>query len=848
MIHSNIFRAVVETTPNSILVFDDCSQIVFANHKTSETFGYPPGEIILQDISLLFPRILDQEGASPFQSVLNSKSNEINSDSTAEAIGRHKDGLNFPVELSISHWKKKGRTFYSCIIRDISSHKKKHQELEFLLKTSEAISKAADFDAAIGITIREVCKLTGWEFGEAWLPERDKEVIRYSPHWYAAHESLFPFAEEGEKIMLKFGESIAGRVFLNTIEWNPDVSALPPERFARKEVALKLGLKAGLGVPITTNGNVLAVLLFFMRTSRDEDLTLTKVVVSVAQQLGSLLKRKKTEEQLRESEARFRTLFEKSNDPVMLLVNGRFVDCNQATIDLLKAKSKEAVLLLNPASLSPEYQPDGRPSAEKFREMLQLAFEKGWHRFEWVHRKSTGEVFWTEVSLTTISIDDERVFYSAWRDITYRKLAEENLEKEREYLGAVLENVEDGIVGCDENGILSFFNRATREFHGLSEKPLPPEQWSTHFNLFHPDGCTPLTTEEIPLYRAYKGEVVQNVEMMIAPLNGNVRHVLVSGRKISGRDGKSLGAVVVMHDITKRKLAEKELNHKNLVISQAYEELKAAERKLIKANNELEERVRKRTEELSVKNRELYNKNIELIKTNNDLDNFVYIASHDLKMPLLNMEALLGLLRNELVKENAETRFVFTKFEHAIKRMKQTIKDVTEVAKAQRKSHERTERVYFDNILEEVKASIDNLVNSTGAKIHHDFSKAPSLLFSQINLKSILYNLVTNAILYRSPDRQPEIRIHTAKAEGCLVLTVQDNGLGMNLDRGTDKLFAMFTRLHTHVEGSGIGLYIVNRLVQDQGGKIEVGSEVGKGSTFRIYFCDQPDDQPKTMN
>ncbi len=92
--------------------------------------------------------------------------------------------------------------------------------------------------------------------------------------------------------------------------------------------------------------------------------------------------------------------------------------------------------------------------------------------------------------------------------------------------------------------------------------------------------------------------------------------------------------------------------------------------------------------------------------------------------------------------------------------------------------------MYFADVLEEVKASLDTLLSSTEADLQHDFSQAPSILYSQINLKSILYNLVSNALLYRDPERTPQIVISTHSTDGFLVLTVQDNGLGMNLERG----------------------------------------------------------------
>jgi signal transduction histidine kinase len=94
---------------------------------------------------------------------------------------------------------------------------------------------------------------------------------------------------------------------------------------------------------------------------------------------------------------------------------------------------------------------------------------------------------------------------------------------------------------------------------------------------------------------------------------------------------------------------------------------------------------------------------------------------------------------------------------------------------------------------------------------------------------------VSNAIKYKAHDRDPIINIRTANSEGYIILTVEDNGLGVEESK-IPQMFRMFKRLHDHVEGSGIGLYIVKRMIENNGGRIKVKSEVGKGTTFDVYF------------
>ncbi|MBE9167300.1 GAF domain-containing protein [Pleurocapsales cyanobacterium LEGE 06147] len=143
-------------------------------------------------------------------------------------------------------------------------------------------------------------------------------------------------------------------------------------------------------------------------------------------------------------------------------------------------------------------------------------------------------------------------------EIRERQQAELALQKEQEMLKALLDNVQAGIVACNAEGILTLFNRAAREFHGLPEQPLPPEQWAEHYDLYMPDGKTRIPKEEIPLFKALQGQTVGNVEMTIAPKQGTTRTILASGQLLVDEWGNKQGAVVVMHDITERKKAEAE--------------------------------------------------------------------------------------------------------------------------------------------------------------------------------------------------------------------------------------------------------------------------------------------------
>lgn len=163
------------------------------------------------------------------------------------------------------------------------------------------------------------------------------------------------------------------------------------------------------------------------------------------------------------------------------------------------------------------------------------------------------------------------------REIVQRKLSEEGLIRQQEFSRALLESMADGVVACDGDGVLTLFNRTAREWHGMDPLRLPPEEWAGHYDLFHLDGTTPLSADEVPLARAFKGETVVDAGMSIVAKGQAARFILANGGVIRDESGKKLGAVAVMRDVT---------------------ELRRVEAKLREANEELESAVAARTSEL----------------------------------------------------------------------------------------------------------------------------------------------------------------------------------------------------------------------------------------------------------
>jgi PAS domain S-box-containing protein len=242
------------------------------------------------------------------------------------------------------------------------------------------------------------------------------------------------------------------------------------------------------------------------------------------------------------------------------------------------------------------------------------------------------------------------------------------------------------------------------------------------------------------------------------------------------------------------------------------------------------------TEQVMARN-EIEAKNKELLAINADLDTFVYSASHDLKGPILNVEGLMKVLLPKLPAESVqlpEVEQVLNMIFSSIERLKATIADLSEVSRVQKEADEDIRIVDISELVSDVMSDMALEIKETGSDIKVELNSC-HLRFSPKNLRSVVYNLLSNAIKYRSPNRQPLIFINCEDKGDELLLSVSDNGLGINL-KYKSKIFSMFKRLHSHVEGTGVGLYIVKRIVENAGGRIEVESELGEGSSFRVYF------------
>ncbi|MFC0261313.1 PAS domain S-box protein [Fontibacter flavus] len=225
----------------------------------------------------------------------------------------------------------------------------------------------------------------------------------------------------------------------------------------------------------------------------------------------------------------------------------------------------------------------------------------------------------------------------------------------------------------------------------------------------------------------------------------------------------------------------------------------------------------------------------DLKSQNEELQRFAYITSHNLRAPIVNITSLLDLY-DDKNPENPENKEVIENLKVSTNILNGTLEDLIEVVSIKKNKIPKIELINFLQLTQNVEKSLSKQIADSRAEIHKDFTKAPNINYIYSHLENFMMNLLTNAIKYKHPDRHPVIFIRTSLEGDYTLLTFEDNGIGINLERYGDRLFGLYQRFHSHVEGKGLGLYLVREQIRAHDGNLKVESTVGKGTRFKIYL------------
>lgn len=225
----------------------------------------------------------------------------------------------------------------------------------------------------------------------------------------------------------------------------------------------------------------------------------------------------------------------------------------------------------------------------------------------------------------------------------------------------------------------------------------------------------------------------------------------------------------------------------------------------------------------------------ELTQNNKDLKQFSYITSHNLRAPLSNLTGLLNLIE-DIPIENQELKEILNGFNKSTHLLNETINDLVKVIIIKDNPSIQKEAVLLKDIFENVFNQLSFQIELYKPIIKLNFEKVSVFNTNKAYIESILLNLLTNAIKYKSENRKLKITINANEVDDTVYLIFKDNGIGIDLERNRDKVFGLYQRFHNYPDSKGLGLYLVKSQVETMGGTISIESEVNKGTTFTLTF------------
>jgi PAS domain S-box-containing protein len=408
------------------------------------------------------------------------------------------------------------------------------------------------------------------------------------------------------------------------------------------------------------------------------------------------------------------------------------------------------------------------------------------------------------------------------RDVTERKQAEEI----RERLAAVVESSEDAVISKNLDGTIIAWNSGAEKLFGYSStealgKPirmlLPSEGANQELGI---------------LARIGRGEHVDEVDTVRIRKDG--RKIDVSSRMFPIKDtnGAVIGASSIARDITERKRSDDVIQRLKSEMEFRNKELEAKAAELQRARDEMEVRVNERTEELAGANQVLERSNIEL-------QQFAYIASHDLQSPLRSISGFVQLLKLEYEdKLDEQAGDWIRRTVQAIAQMQTMIRDVLAYSRVDSRSRPFAPTPFLD-VFNDAVALLESSIHDAEAQVA--CGELPVVMGDRSQLVQLMQNLIGNGLKYHG-DKSPRIYVSAEHNGNEWIFSVRDNGIGID-PKFYERIFEIFKRLHDQKEypGTGIGLAVCRRVVTRHGGRIWLKSEVGHGSVFHFTLPEGTD-------
>ncbi len=290
-----------------------------------------------------------------------------------------------------------------------------------------------------------------------------------------------------------------------------------------------------------------------------------------------------------------------------------------------------------------------------------------------------------------------------------------------------------------------------------------------------------------------------------------------------------------VHERTREILAQnEEITAQNEEIGMHNEKLQEAKQTIEDQNRAIQKKNEELALEVSRQTWDLKQANADLIEHNTRLEQFAFIISHNLRAPMSRLVGLSSIL--DFTTDTNEVSEIVKLMLKSTHDLDQVIKDLTAILEIQKMDVQSLDNIALDVLVPKVIQSLEVEIIETKTNISLDFTNANSIRSLSPYMESVFYNLISNAIKYRHPGRRPDIKIHSHLQGEYIQIDVADNGLGIDLETHKDNLFSLYKRFHFHVDGKGLGLYLVKTQLRALGGKIDVRSIDGEGTVFSLFI------------
>jgi PAS domain S-box-containing protein len=291
------YRGIFENAVEGIFQSDIDGRFHTVNSMMAEILGYESVEDLLQtDGKASF--YVDPQRYQQFVQLMQERDAIANFESQVYRRDRTKIWISENVRAIRTQTGE--LVGFEGTVQDITSRKRAEEESQLLQSLTFAISMAKDFHSALQIALQQICDFTGWELGEAWVPTVDRRLLECSTTYHGDLPKIEEFHAQTQKIKLPMGRGFLGKVWQSQKpEWIWDIAQESTANLLRRNLALALGMKANLAIPICADGEIVAIMCFFMTNPREDDRRLLGLISAIATQLGSLMQRRRDEEAIR---------------------------------------------------------------------------------------------------------------------------------------------------------------------------------------------------------------------------------------------------------------------------------------------------------------------------------------------------------------------------------------------------------------------------------------------------------------------------------------------------------------------------------------------------------------------